>query len=63
MVYIPTGGKVRFARRKAKARFAVEWFDPATGKTTAGQPVAGGADRELTAPFAGDARAALHRSV
>jgi hypothetical protein len=55
VVYLPTGGKVTVALRETTAQFAVEWFNPSTEKTIAGKPVAGGADREFTAPFSGDA--------
>jgi hypothetical protein len=63
VVYIPTGGKATIALQATAARFDVEWLAPSTGKTLAGQPVAGGADREFTAPFAGDAVLSLRRSV
>jgi hypothetical protein len=35
--------------------FNVEWFDPKSGRTTAGGKVPGGTHRTLTAPFKGDA--------
>ncbi|HUT89483.1 MAG TPA: putative collagen-binding domain-containing protein [Thermoguttaceae bacterium] len=62
VMYIPTGGKTTVALRETPAQFAVEWFNPSTGKAIAGKPVAGGADREFTAPFAGDAVLYLFRS-
>jgi hypothetical protein len=34
---------------------AVEWFNPGTGKVATAGTVDGGARRELTAPFDGDA--------
>lgn len=61
VVFIPSGGKATVALRPAAARFAVEWLDPSSGKTTAGPPVEGGADRELIAPFGGAAVAYLSR--
>jgi hypothetical protein len=39
----------------------VEWFAPSTGKPFADKPVAGGADREFTAPFDGEAVLLLSR--
>ena len=62
LVYFPAGGKATVALRETTARFAVQWFDPSTGKATAGRPVTGGADREFTAPFADDAVLYLSRS-
>jgi hypothetical protein len=62
-VYIPAGGKATVTLPEAAARFDVEWFAPSTGKSLAGRPVAGGADREFTAPFAGDAVLTLRRSA
>jgi hypothetical protein len=55
VVYVPTGGKANVSLGDAQVRFAVEWIHPSTGKTIAGKPVAGGADREFKAPFDGDA--------
>lgn len=34
---------------------AVEWFNPRTGETTAGEAVSGGGQRSFTAPFTSDA--------
>lgn len=62
VVYVPTGGKATIALAEATARFAVQWLDPSTGKTITGEPVTGGADREFTAPFSGDAVLSLSRS-
>lgn len=61
-VYLPAGGKATIALQDTAARFDVEWFAPSTGKALAGTPVAGGATREFTAPFAGDAVLSLQRS-
>ena len=55
VVYVPTGGKANVSLGDAQVRFAVEWIHPSTGKTIAGKPVAGAADREFKAPFDGDA--------
>lgn len=62
-VYLPNGGKVTVTLTDTSASFNVEWFAASTGKTVAGRPVAGGADREFTAPLSGDAVLCLQRSV
>jgi len=33
----------------------VEWFNPATGATTAGAAITGGSTKSFTSPFSGDA--------
>jgi hypothetical protein len=55
LVYLPDGGTVTVDLSKVKEEFAVEWHNPATGKDTKAEAVAGGARRELRAPFDGDA--------
>jgi len=62
VVYIPSGGKVKVSLGAAKNRFAVEWIHPSTGKSVAADAVTGGADREFTAPFDGDAVLHLSRT-
>jgi hypothetical protein len=62
LVYLPKGGQATVDLSAAKATFAVEWFDPSTGKTTESRTVPGGARRNFTAPFAGDAVLYLRRS-
>lgn len=62
VVYIATGGKATINLQESPARFDVEWFDPSRGKTTAGEPIAGGAEREFMAPFDGDAVLRLSRA-
>ncbi len=61
VVFIPTGGKTKVTLAPAGVQFTVEWLDPASGKTSVGKPVEGGADRELAAPFAGAAVVFLSR--
>jgi len=63
VVYLPTGGKATVTLQETTTRFDVEWFAPSTGKAVGGKPVAGGANREFTAPFAGDAVLCLQRSA
>jgi len=60
VVFFPGGGDGTVALRHAKAVFTVEWINASTGKTAAGQPIAGGAERRFTPPFKGDA--VLHLS-
>ena len=62
VVYIPSGGKVKVSLGGSQDRFAVEWIHPSTGKAVAADAVTGGADREFTAPFDGDAVLLLCRS-
>jgi hypothetical protein len=40
---------------EAKGTMTVEWFNPSTGETLTGGATSGGASRDFTAPFAGDA--------
>ncbi len=42
LIYIPTGGAVTVDLTKAAKDFSVEWHNPATGKETPGNMVAGG---------------------
>ncbi len=60
LVYLPSGGKVTVNLSAAKGRLAVEWFHPSTGKAQPAEAVRGGARRELTAPFEGDAVVCLY---
>ena len=62
VVYIPSGGKVKVSLGGVANRFALEWIHPSTGKAVAADAVTGGADRQLTAPFDGDAVLYLSRS-
>jgi hypothetical protein len=62
VVYIPAGGKATVALQGTPARFAVEWINASTGRAIAGQGITGGADRELAAPFSGDAVLYLSRA-
>lgn len=64
-VYLPDGGRATVDLSRAQGTLAVEWFDPATGKATAAEPVTGGGPHEFTAPRAGPAvlyLAAAHRT-
>jgi hypothetical protein len=55
VVYLPEGGTVTVDLSAAAGDLAAAWFDPATDRTTAAGPVAGGARRDLQPPFAGPA--------
>jgi hypothetical protein len=57
LVYFPEGGsaEVDLSGTPEQVQLAAEWFEPATGAVQAGEPVAGGATRSFTAPFAQDA--------
>ncbi|MBI3465828.1 MAG: hypothetical protein HY000_22655 [Planctomycetes bacterium] len=55
LVYLPEGGEVTVDLSAALGEMRSEWFDPATGKSVAGDPVAGGSKRQLTPPFKGEA--------
>jgi hypothetical protein len=55
LVYVPDGGDVSVDLSKANGALGVEWFNPRSGKPAKGDPVEGGAKRELKAPFEGDA--------
>ncbi len=55
VAYIPSGGRVIVSLGGVANRFAVQWIHPSTGKAVAADAVQGGADREFTAPFEGDA--------
>ena len=55
LVYLPEGKPVTVDLRGCPAGLAVEWLNPTTGVTHPGANVQGGAQREFTAPFEGDA--------
>ena len=61
VVYLPEGGSAKVDLSAAKGELAVEWFNPSTGDASPAPAVAGGAERELTSPFAGDAVLYVHR--
>lgn len=51
LVYIPKGGASALDLTQADGAMAIEWFNPDTGETRQGEPVAGGSKHELRAPF------------
>lgn len=61
LVYQPEASSFTVDLRGTKARFAVEWFDPALDRTIDGGKVKGGAARSFTAPFEGQSVLYLRR--
>lgn len=55
LVYDPSGGSVRVDLTAVSGTLDVEWLNPATGELYTGATVSGGAQRNLVAPFSGDA--------
>jgi hypothetical protein len=56
LVYAPSGGTFTVNLSVTSRVLNVEWFNPATGTTTSGGTVNGGASNQsFTAPFSGDA--------
>ena len=55
LVYLPTGGSSTVNLTSASGQLTIEWFNPATGVTTAGGTTTGGATRAFTPPFSDDA--------
>ena len=52
LVYLPDGGNTTVNLNNAVGAFSVEWFNPETGATTAGDVVNGGSELTLAAPLA-----------
>ena len=61
LVYLPKGGGITVDLSAATGELAVEWLEPEKGAITLGGTVAGGAKRELRAPFGADAVLYLRR--
>jgi hypothetical protein len=55
LVYAPSGGTFTVNLSATTRALNVEWFNPATGGTTAVAPITGGSTKSFTAPFSGDA--------
>jgi hypothetical protein len=60
LVLLPFGGTVTVNLAGVSGTRTVEWFNPATGLTTAGGTVTGGGSVSLTAPFSGMAALYIH---
>ena len=61
LVYQPRARAFRVDLRKAQGRYRVEWFRPATARSSGGKVVRGGAWRRFRAPFGGPAVLFLRR--
>ena len=55
LVYAPNGGTFTVNLGATTRALNVEWFNPATGATTAAAAISGGSTKSFTAPFSGDA--------
>jgi Family of unknown function (DUF6298)/Putative collagen-binding domain of a collagenase len=55
LAYLPSGGTITMNLSATSGTLSVEWFNPSNGATVSGGTVTGGANRQLTAPFSGDA--------
>jgi len=55
LVYAPNGGTFTVNLGVTTRALNVEWFNPATGATTAGAAITGGSTKSFTSPFSGDA--------
>jgi hypothetical protein len=55
LVYAPNGGSFTVNLGATTRALNVEWFNPATGATTAGAAISGGSTKTFTPPFGGDA--------
>jgi hypothetical protein len=55
VVYAPSGGTFTVNLSATTRVMNVEWFNPATGVSTAGAAISGGSTKSFTAPFSGDA--------
>lgn len=61
LVYAPHGGAVTVDLKGVAGSFVGEWFDPSAGELAGTLTAEGGAERNVTAPFAGDAVLYLYR--
>jgi len=55
LMYMPSTGSSTVNLTAGSGTFAQEWFNPATGATTMGANLTGGASRSVTNPFSNDA--------
>jgi hypothetical protein len=59
--YFPNGGSEGINLHDAPGEFTVEWFDPATGRTTKGDDIRGGRGVALASLFPGPSVVYLKR--
>jgi hypothetical protein len=57
LAFAPAGGAFTIDLSAARGAMVLEWLQVGTGKRLKGKPIAGGATRRLTPPFAGPAAA------
>jgi hypothetical protein len=55
LVYAPLDGSFTVNLTSTRGNLSVEWFNPSTGITTSAGTITGGAQRQFTPPFSGDA--------
>ena len=55
LAYLPSGGSITINLSATQGTLTIEWFNPSNGNTVSGGTVNGGANRQFTAPFSGDA--------
>jgi len=60
LVYAPSGGQFTVDLSGSPATLSAEWFDPASGSTTAGPQVSGGTTQTFTPPASIASDAVLH---
>ena len=53
LVYAQNGGTFTVNLSGTTGSLNVEWFNPGTGQTIAGAPIAAGATQSMSAPFGG----------
>ena len=55
LAYLPSGGRITINLTATPGTLTVEWFNPSNGTTVNSGTVTGGANRQFTSPFGGDA--------
>jgi hypothetical protein len=60
LVYLPSGGSVTVNLSASPEALSVEWFLPASGRSTPGATIMGGTSRVLAAPPGPDAVLYIH---
>ena len=51
LIYLPDGGEILVDLAQTTGKLSLEWFQPDTGQTKAGDPLNGGSSRACEAPF------------
>src|ERR1051325_5441070 len=55
LIYLPSGTRLAVDLSTTQQDFLLTWFDPTSGQTIAGNPIAGGAQITVQSPFRGPA--------